>query len=106
MRHSDLVTTNPAPGAAAVTDQTMARAPVENSTTVVRRGSLGLGQGTALYIGSVLGTGILVLPGLAAAAAGPLVAAIALVFSGELIGRYLFYVTVVPYGTAGSFFRR
>ena len=35
------------------------------------RGSLGLGQGTALYIASVLGTGILVLPGLAAAAAGP-----------------------------------
>ena len=34
-------------------------------------GRLGLVQGTALYIASVLGTGILVLPGLAAQAAGP-----------------------------------
>ncbi len=34
-------------------------------------GSLGLLQGTALYIAAVLGTGILVLPGLAATAAGP-----------------------------------
>ncbi|MGO4105474.1 APC family permease [Leifsonia sp. YAF41] len=34
-------------------------------------GSLGLLQGTALYIAAVLGTGILVLPGLAASAAGP-----------------------------------
>jgi DMSO reductase anchor subunit len=33
-----------------------------------------------------IGTGLLVLGG------------------GELIGRYLFYVTVVPYGMAGSFF--
>lgn len=32
---------------------------------------LGLASGTALYIASVLGTGILVLPGLATAAAGP-----------------------------------
>lgn len=37
----------------------------------VHRGSLGLVQGTALYIASVLGTGLLVLPGLAADAAGP-----------------------------------
>ncbi|TFB47250.1 APC family permease [Cryobacterium tagatosivorans] len=35
------------------------------------RGSLGLASGTALYIAAVLGTGILVLPGLAATAAGP-----------------------------------
>lgn len=34
-------------------------------------GTLGLVQGTALYIASVLGTGLLVLPGLAAEAAGP-----------------------------------
>ncbi|MEO7348366.1 MAG: amino acid permease, partial [Terrimesophilobacter sp.] len=34
-------------------------------------GSLGLLQGSALYIASVLGTGILVLPALASAAAGP-----------------------------------
>jgi amino acid efflux transporter len=36
-----------------------------------RAGTLGLVQGTALYIAAVLGTGILVLPGLAATAAGP-----------------------------------
>lgn len=35
------------------------------------KGSLGVAQGTALYIASVLGTGILVLPGLAAQVAGP-----------------------------------
>jgi amino acid efflux transporter len=34
-------------------------------------GRLGLGQASALYIAAVLGTGILALPGLAAAAAGP-----------------------------------
>ncbi|WP_375384784.1 APC family permease [uncultured Microbacterium sp.] len=34
-------------------------------------GSLGVVQGTALYIAAVLGTGLLVLPGVAAAAAGP-----------------------------------
>ncbi|WP_078713307.1 APC family permease [Agreia bicolorata] len=34
-------------------------------------GSVGLAQGTALYVAAVLGTGILVLPSLAAAAAGP-----------------------------------
>ena len=34
-------------------------------------GTLGIAQGTALYIASVLGTGILVLPGLAAQVAGP-----------------------------------
>ena len=35
------------------------------------KGTLGVAQGTALYIASVLGTGILVLPGLAAQVAGP-----------------------------------
>ncbi|RXS84643.1 amino acid permease [Streptomyces sp. TM32] len=34
-------------------------------------GRLGLGEGTALYIGAVLGPGVLALPALAAAAAGP-----------------------------------
>lgn len=36
-----------------------------------RHGGLGVVQGTALYIASVLGTGLLVLPGLAAEVAGP-----------------------------------
>ncbi|MET0974918.1 MAG: amino acid permease [Leifsonia sp.] len=35
------------------------------------QGSLGLARGTALYVASVIGTGILVLPGLAASVAGP-----------------------------------
>jgi amino acid efflux transporter len=34
-------------------------------------GRLGLGEGTALYVGAVLGPGVLTLPALAAAAAGP-----------------------------------
>ena len=40
------------------------------------------------------------------AAAGRIGAALVVVAAGELIGRYLFYVTVVPFGMAGSFFRR
>ncbi|WP_243695272.1 APC family permease [Agromyces protaetiae] len=55
------------------------------------RGTLGLGQGTALYIASVLGTGILALPGLAAAAAGPasiLAVAAVLVLSIPLAGTF------------------
>lgn len=36
-----------------------------------RGGGLGIGRGTALYIASVLGTGVLVLPGLTADVAGP-----------------------------------
>ena len=43
--------------------------------------------------------------GIVAAAAGPLVLALALVAGGELIGRYLFYVTVVPLDMPGSFHR-
>ncbi|MFD4959894.1 APC family permease [Microbacterium sp. NPDC058389] len=40
-------------------------------TSTHPHGSLGIVQGTALYIASVLGTGLLVLPGLAAEVAGP-----------------------------------
>ncbi|MGH8876545.1 MAG: amino acid permease, partial [Stackebrandtia sp.] len=35
------------------------------------RGSLGVGRGVALYMGAILGPGVLALPGLAAAEAGP-----------------------------------
>jgi Fe-S-cluster-containing dehydrogenase component/DMSO reductase anchor subunit len=45
------------------------------------------------------------LGGIVAALAGPLPLAVALVFAGELIGRYLFYVTVVPLDMPGSFQR-
>ncbi|MFD5225073.1 APC family permease [Microbacterium sp. NPDC058342] len=41
--------------------------PADHTTS----GRLGLGSGIALYLASVLGTGLLVLPGLAARAAGP-----------------------------------
>ena len=45
------------------------------------------------------------LAGLVAALFGPLALAIALVFVGELTGRYVFYVTVVPLDMPGSFHR-
>ncbi|MGH9225101.1 MAG: DmsC/YnfH family molybdoenzyme membrane anchor subunit, partial [Acidimicrobiales bacterium] len=38
------------------------------------------------------------------AAGGRLGAAAVVAAAGELIGRYLFYVTVVPYRMAGNFF--
>jgi amino acid efflux transporter len=43
----------------------------EADTALTRHGSIGLAPASALYIAAVLGTGILVLPGLAADAAGP-----------------------------------
>jgi formate dehydrogenase iron-sulfur subunit len=51
-----------------------------------------------------LGVG-LSLGGIVAALAGPLALAVALVFFGELVARYLFYVTVVPLDMPGSFYR-
>ncbi len=48
---------------------------------------------------------VLALGGIAAGVAGPLLPAAVLVFGGELIGRYLFYVTVVPLDMPGSFYR-
>src|SRR5687767_7375494 len=40
-------------------------------TKPVAAGSLSLSQGIALYVGAVLGTGVIALPALAARAAGP-----------------------------------
>jgi DMSO reductase anchor subunit len=51
-------------------------------------------------LGVVLSAG-----GVVAALLGPLPLAVALVLGGELIGRYLFYVTVVPLDMPGSFSR-
>jgi formate dehydrogenase iron-sulfur subunit len=48
---------------------------------------------------------LLSVAGIAAAASGPLVLALVLVAGGELVGRYLFYVTVVPLDMPGSFYR-
>ena len=74
------------------------------------RGSLGLVQGTALYIASVLGTGILVLPGLAAAAAGPasiVAVAAVLVLSIPLAGTFAALASRYPDpGGVASYVRR
>ncbi|ANJ25925.1 amino acid permease-associated protein [Agromyces aureus] len=73
-------------------------------------GSLGLVQGTALYIASVLGTGILVLPGLAAAAAGPasvVAVAVVLVLSIPLAGTFAALASRYPdAGGVASYVRR
>jgi Fe-S-cluster-containing dehydrogenase component/DMSO reductase anchor subunit len=53
---------------------------------------------------SVLGAALSV-GGMVAAVGGPVVLALGLVAGGELIGRYLFYVTVVPLDMPGSFHR-
>ncbi|NUP33626.1 MAG: amino acid permease, partial [Streptomycetaceae bacterium] len=44
---------------------------MKESTTAGRRTGLTALQGTAMYIGAVLGTGVIALPALAADAAGP-----------------------------------
>ena len=76
----------------------------------IHRGTLGLGQGTALYIASVLGTGILVLPGIAAAAAGPasiLAVAAVLVLSIPLAGTFAALASRYPdAGGVASYVRR
>ena len=73
-------------------------------------GSLGVMQGTALYIASVLGTGLLVLPGLAAAAAGPasVVAVVAvIVLSIPLAGTFAVLAARYPDpGGVASYVRR
>jgi amino acid efflux transporter len=70
----------------AVTEQS---ADVETSST--QHGRLGLVRGSALYIAAVLGTGILVLPGLGADAAGPasiLAVGVMLLLSIPLAGTF------------------
>jgi amino acid efflux transporter len=73
-------------------------------------GSLGLPQGIALYIGSVLGTGLLVLPGIAAQVAGPasIVAVIAvIVLSVPLAGTFAALAARFPDpGGVASYARR
>jgi amino acid efflux transporter len=92
-------TSHPAPPALDSTD------PVPS-----HQGSLGLLQGTALYIAAVLGTGILVLPGLAASAAGPasMVAVFAVfVLSIPLAGTFAALASRYPdAGGVASYVRR
>jgi amino acid efflux transporter len=74
------------------------------------RGSLGLPQGIALYIGSVLGTGLLVLPGIAAQVAGPasIVAVVAvIILSVPLAGTFAALAARFPDpGGVASYARR
>ena len=71
---------------------------------------IGIVQGTALYIAAVLGTGLLVLPGLAAAVAGPgsIVAVIAvIVLSVPLAGTFAVLAARYPDpGGVASYVRR
>ena len=73
-------------------------------------GTLGVVQGTALYIASVLGTGLLVLPGLAAEAAGPasIVAVLAVIgLSIPLAGTFAVLAARYPDpGGVASYVRR
>ncbi|WP_254431366.1 APC family permease [Agromyces sp. Marseille-P2726] len=82
----------------------------EPARTHAHGGTLGLGQGTALYVASVLGTGILVLPGVAAAAAGPasvVAVAAVLVLSIPLAGTFAALAARFPDpGGVASYVRR
>ncbi|MET0854714.1 MAG: amino acid permease [Microterricola sp.] len=79
-------------------------------SAVEHRGSLGLVRGTALYIAAVLGTGILVLPGLTASVAGPgSILAVAAVFllSIPLAGTFAALAARYPDpGGVASYVRR
>ncbi|GAA4065102.1 APC family permease [Agromyces indicus] len=87
-----------------------AAASVDVTAGPVHRGRLGLGQGTALYVASVLGTGILVLPGLAAEAAGPasiVAVAAVLLLSIPLAGTFAALASRFPdAGGVASYVRR
>ncbi len=78
--------------------------------TAEHHGRLGLVQGTALYVASVLGTGILVLPGLAAQAAGPasiVAVAAVLLLSIPLAGTFAALASRFPDpGGVASYVRR
>jgi amino acid efflux transporter len=87
------------------------RIPAEDAVTAHgAHGSLGLVQGTALYIAAVLGTGLLVLPGLAAQVAGPasvLAVAAVLVLAVPLAGTFAALAARYPDpGGVASYVRR
>lgn len=103
-----LATGGPVPSAPDAPGTRRSAAPAADGPS--SHGSLGLGQGTALYIASVLGTGILALPGLAAAAAGPasiLAVAAVLVLSIPLAGTFAALAARFPDpGGVASYARR
>ena len=85
--------------------------PASDSAAIVKPGgTLGLAQGTALYIASVLGTGILVLPGLAAGVAGPasiISVMVVFVLSIPLAGTFAILASRYPdSGGVASYVRR
>src|SRR5689334_21811041 len=111
MLQTERVTTNQTAASAGADASAGAAAGAEGSQpSAEHRGSLGLVQGTALYIASVLGTGILVLPGLAAAAAGPasiVAVAAVLVLSIPLAGTFAALASRYPDpGGVASYVRR
>jgi DMSO reductase anchor subunit len=71
-----------------------------------RLGGLFRARVACATVGLVLLASALAVPLAGPAAAGRLEAALVVLAGGELVGRYLFYVTVVPFGIAGSFFER
>ncbi|GAA1946515.1 APC family permease [Microbacterium deminutum] len=81
-----------------------------DAPTPPAHGRIGIVQGTALYIASVLGTGLLVLPGLAAGVAGPasIVAVIAVIgLSIPLAGTFAVLAARYPDpGGVASYVRR
>lgn len=82
-------TARPAPtgGPASPSGRDLPASPLDRSPT----GTLGLARGSALYVASVLGTGVLALPGLATRVAGPasvLAVALVLVASVPLAGTF------------------
>ena len=93
-----------------MSSRTLDAAASVDAPAAAHHGRLGLGQGTALYVASVLGTGILVLPGLAAEAAGPasIVAVVAvLLLSIPLAGTFAALASRFPdAGGVASYVRR
>ncbi|WP_353813791.1 APC family permease [Agromyces sp. SYSU T00266] len=93
-----------------MSSRTLDVAPPVGTAAAAHHGRLGLVQGTALYVASVLGTGILVLPGLAAQAAGPasvLAVAAVLVLSIPLAGTFAALASRFPDpGGVASYVRR
>ncbi|MDQ4096621.1 MAG: dimethyl sulfoxide reductase anchor subunit [Actinomycetota bacterium] len=65
-----------------------------------------LGRIALAMAGVALLVSAMTVPLAGSAAAGRLVTALVVLAAGELAGRYLFYVTVVPFGMAGTFERR
>ncbi|WP_228485356.1 APC family permease [Cellulosimicrobium sp. JZ28] len=86
-------TARPAPtrGAASRSGRDLPTSPLDRAPAPTPAGTLGLARGSALYVASVLGTGVLALPGLATRVAGPasvLAVALVLVASVPLAGTF------------------